>query len=547
MRRQKHQEDKVVKQLLRYLFKNKLLFILFLILAPITAVLEIGLAYAMGLAVNYATSGRLDDFWMYALGFITYILVFFLVDYTYRKTRFKLIAKSMTLLKSDMDRHIMNLSYKDFTTNNVSQYMNHMTTNMEVMRNSFFNTILGLYIQILEFVIAAIAMFYLSPLLGIYVVVLAFLQLLMPHLFSDAIEAKGKKAAVTQNEYLHVLKENYDSFLTSKVFGITDKMLQRGEEKNISVEDSKFNSRKINSLSYECSFAIGNVMFLGIYLIGAFLALKSQLSIAAIIGASQLMVYIASPLNSISEIVAELKSVKKIADDYVEILSQQNEADGVNEKKEFHTGIEVSDLSFGYDEKKVINHFSYSFEKGKKYLIVGASGRGKSTLLNLIGRLMENYSGQICLDDSEVRDIKRQDYAKLVCYITQNPYIYEGTLRDNVRLFSDASDEEIATALKAAGLEPFLKNHEDGLDFRIEENAENISGGEKQRISIARALLRKAPILLMDEVTSALDYDTKVDIENTIFELQDVTVLYIAHSITENIRTKADEILSMEG
>lgn len=547
MRRQKHQEDKVVKQLLRYLFKNKLLFILFLILAPITAVLEIGLAYAMGLAVNYATSGRLDDFWMYALGFITYILVFFLVDYTYRKTRFKLIAKSMTLLKSDMDRHIMNLSYKDFTMNNVSQYMNHMTTNMEVMRNSFFNTILGLYIQILEFVIAAIAMFYLSPLLGIYVVVLAFLQLLMPHLFSDAIEAKGKKAAVTQNEYLHVLKENYDSFLTSKVFGITDKMLQRGEEKNVSVEDSKFNSRKINSLSYECSFAIGNVMFLGIYLIGAFLALKSQLSIAAIIGASQLMVYIASPLNSISEIVAELKSVKKIADDYVEILSQQNEADGVNEKKEFHTGIEVSDLSFGYDEKKVIDHFSYSFEKGKKYLIVGASGCGKSTLLNVIGRLMENYSGQICLDDSEIRDIKRQDYAKLVCYITQNPYIYEGTLRDNVRLFSDASDEEIATALKAAGLEPFLKNHEEGLDFRIEENAENISGGEKQRISIARALLRKAPILLMDEVTSALDYDTKVDIENTIFELQDITVLYIAHSITENIRTKADKILSMEG
>ena len=116
-----------------------------------------------------------------------------------------------------------------------------------------------------------------------------------------------------------------------------------------------------------------------------------------------------------------------------------------------------------------------------------------------------------------------------------------------MRLFSDASDEEIATALKAAGLETFLKNHEDGLDFRIEENAENISGGEKQRIAIARALLRKAPILLMDEVTSALDYDTKVDIENTIFELQDVTVLYIAHSITENIRTKADEILSMEG
>lgn len=536
-----------MKQLLRYLFKNKLLFILFLILAPITAVLEIGLAYAMGLAVNYATSGRLDEFWIYALGFITYILVFFLVDYTYRKIRFKLIAKSMTLLKSDMDRHIMNLPYKDFTTNNVSQYMNHMTTNMEVMRNSFFNTILGLYIQILELVIAAIAMFYLSPLLGVYVVVLAFLQLLMPHLFSDAIEAEGKKAAVTQNEYLHVLKENYDSFLTSKVFGITDKMLQRGEEKNVSVEDSKFNSRKINSLSYECSFAIGNVMFLGIYLIGAFLALKSQLSIAAIIGASQLMVYIASPLNSISEIVAELKSVKKISDDYVEILSQQNEADGVKEKKEFHTGIAVSDLSFGYDEKKVIDHFSYLFEKGQKYLIVGPSGRGKSTLLNLIGRLMENYSGQICLDDSEIRDIKRQDYAKLVCYITQNPYIYEGTLRDNVRLFSDVSDEEIATALKAAGLENFLKNHEDGLDFRIEENAENISGGEKQRISIARALLRKPPILLMDEVTSALDYDTKVDIENTIFELQDITVLYIAHNITENIRTKADKILSMEG
>lgn len=219
----------------------------------------------------------------------------------------------------------------------------------------------------------------------------------------------------------------------------------------------------------------------------------------------------------------------------------------MKEKKEFHTSIAVSDLSFGYDEKKVIDHFSYLFEKGQKYLIVGPSGRGKSTLLNLIGRLMENYSGQICLDDSEIRDIKRQDYAKLVCYITQNPYIYEGTLRDNVRLFSDASDEEIATALKAAGLETFLKNHEDGLDFRIEENAENISGGEKQRISIARALLRKAPILLMDEVTSALDYDTKVDIENTIFELQDITVLYIAHNITENIRTKADKILSMEG
>jgi ATP-binding cassette subfamily B protein len=186
-----------------------------------------------------------------------------------------------------------------------------------------------------------------------------------------------------------------------------------------------------------------------------------------------------------------------------------------------------------------------TFHKGKKYLITGKSGSGKSTLLNLIAGLYDNYTGSIKIDNCEVRDLNKNDLANLVVYTAQEPFLYDGTLYENICLFAKTSKAEATHVLEQVGLAAFLQKQPLGLDTNIGENGVIMSGGEKQRLAIARALIRNSSILLLDESTSHLDKNTAAEIEHLVMTLDGITVLLVSHSPTETALRLADEVVSI--
>lgn len=204
-------------------------------------------------------------------------------------------------------------------------------------------------------------------------------------------------------------------------------------------------------------------------------------------------------------------------------------------------GISLRGVSFGYEDKQILTDINIDFEPGKKYAIVGSSGAGKTTLLNLLMQAYDNYEGSVTLDGIELRDIEPDSLFNIFSPVQQNVFVFNDTIYNNVTLYKDFAKEDVEAAILRAGLSEIVELH--GTDYICGDNGSALSGGEKQRISIARALLKEAHVLLMDEATAALDEVTANAIMNAVLGMEDITEIVVTHRLDESILRQYDEIL----
>jgi ATP-binding cassette subfamily C protein len=207
--------------------------------------------------------------------------------------------------------------------------------------------------------------------------------------------------------------------------------------------------------------------------------------------------------------------------------------------------IKLNDVSMSLGEKTVLNHVTLTFEKGKKYLVTGESGAGKSTLLHVISGLYDEYQGELTIGGCNLKAAPKGALSRLVSLASQEVFLFNDTIRNNITLFEQYSDESIQTVLHQCGLEELIGRLPDGLDTVISENGSNFSGGEKQRINLARALIRDSEILLLDEVSANLDPETTDFIERTVLGLDGKTVISVSHKMPEKLAALYDEVISV--
>ena len=460
------------------------------------------------------------------------------------KPRF--IAKGIGQYKEYVFTRLCQKGIGAFSSENSSLYISALSNDAATVEMNYLANVFIIVENSAICIGALVLMFYYSPLLTMLSIVLALLPLAVS-ICTGNLVAKAEKTVSDRNEsYMSTLKDSLVGFAVIKSFRAEVQMCRIFSEAVKEVTDAKTFRKKMSILVNGLSASSGTILQFSIFLIGAYLALNGHgLSAGSVLVFVQLLNFVINPIGAIPQALAEIKASKTLIAKVAEALESNVRDEGQECKKELIAGITVESLSFSYEEeRKVLQDVNFTFDAGKSYAIVGASGSGKSTLLNLLMATHDGYTGSIRFDEAELRQISSDSLYEIVSVVQQNVFIFNASIRDNITMFSDFPREEVDRAIELSGLSKLIA--ERGEDYLCGENGSGISGGEKQRISIARSLLKKSQVLLVDEATAALDVQTAFQVSNAILDLNGLTRIVVTHSLDENLLKRYDCVLTLK-
>ena len=528
--------------MLKYIFKLDIITILFFLLAPISAIFTIGISYIMQFILDTAVSGNIRKFKTVLSISIIYIFSSVILDYAYKILKSKKIRDISLNLKNDLIDKILNKDFYSFNTYDNSYFDNIFLNDINILENSYFNIVLISYYEIISFLVSLYLIINIDIYLTLVILFLCFIQMLIPYFLGNKSSKLVAKSSSINEKYISNIKNIFLGFEIIKTFNIENSVKVKHNRQNIKNQNIKAQSINFNILINCLSYLVGNIMYIGTLIMSSILVLLGKLHIGGILLSSQLMVYVTSPLMSLSETISEIKSSKEIRQKIKSILNEKNNNEQSVNLKHFENNITFKNLSVVNNNKYILENVNLKIEKNKKYIIIGKSGSGKSTLINTLSKITQ-YTGNIFIDDIDLQKIYNEDLYKNLCIVRQSPFLFYDTLYNNIVL-EENKDDKLYKLLKKLKLEKFIDAlHSGEFDY---ENLNSLSGGEKQRITLVRALLKESNILLLDEFTSQLDNSTALEIENYILSLEDKTVIMILHRLNENILKKADKIIFID-
>ena len=458
----------------------------------------------------------------------------------------RLIARGIGQYKEYVFAQMCKKGISAFSGENSAVYISALSNDANSIETGYLANIFVIIDNCLMCAGALVLMFWYSPLLTVISIALSVLPLLAS-LATGNLVARAEKQVSDRNEtYMTTLKDSLAGFSVIKSFRAEVQMCRIFAERVGKVSDAKCLRKKMSVLVQMLSALSGCIVQFGVFLIGAYLALRGAgLSAGTVLVFVQLLNYVINPVGNIPQALAECKASKALVEKVAKALSENVREEGSVQKTTLDKGITLDGVSYSYSpEKQVLNGMNVTFEAGKSYALVGASGCGKSTLLNLLMASDTDYSGSIRYDDTELREIRTDALYELVSVIQQNVFIFNASIRDNITMFSDFPREEVDRAMEQSGLSALVEARGEG--FQCGENGCNLSGGEKQRISIARSLLKKSRVLLVDEATAALDVQTASQVSGAILDLRDITRIVVTHSLEESQLKRYDRILTLK-
>ncbi len=452
-------------------------------------------------------------------------------------------------LRKDISRkiNVLPLSYLDHTTH--GDMLSRITNDVDLISSNLSNSIITLLTSALLLIGSVVMMFIKSWLLAICVISLS----LLGFVFIAIIMKKSQKYFVRQQSSLGQLNGHVEEIYTGHTIVKAYNAEEEAKEKFTSINNELYNSawksQFLSGLMMPIMALIGNIGYVIIAVLGAILCIENKIDIGVIASFTMYIGYFSRPLNQIAQITTQLQSTLAASERVFEVLNQ-NELENENyktQKIENCKGKVVFDhVRFGYNKNTpIIKDFSAVVKPGQKVAIVGPTGAGKTTIVNLLMRFYEVDGGQILIDDIPTTNITRENLHDLFSMVLQDTWIFNGTVKDNVVYSKEnVSADEVVEACKSVGLHHFIKTLPNGYDTMLSENT-SISAGQKQLLTIARAMIQNSPMLILDEATSSVDTRLELAIQKAINKLtKNRTAFIIAHRLS-TIKN-ADLILVMQ-
>ena len=452
--------------------------------------------------------------------------------------------KAITQYKNNIYKHILEKTISEFNKQNTSTYISALTNDVNKIEEDYLFSGFDLITNITLFICTIIVMFIYSPVLTISGIILSLLPFLGALIVGGKLAFHEKEISNQNASFMHFIKDNLIGFSTVKVFKAEEKIKELFNKNNNILETKKANKTKTIAIMEMVQTVLSLISQFGVFFIGAFISIKTgAIAPSVILLFIQLMNYIISPLMQIPTLFSKRMACKPLFKKINEILQKENNND-ILEEIESIDEISISNLSFMYEDKVILNDITHKFEKNKSYAIVGPSGSGKTTLMNLLLCKDNSYTGSIYYDNQDAKNISLDSLFEISSLVEQNVFVFDDSIINNITMYSNVDDDLLEEVINKSGLKELI--NEKGKDYRCGENGSNLSGGEKQRISIARALINKSQLLLLDEATSALDNETSTFITNNLLNIENNIKIMITHRLDEEVLKKFDEIIVMK-
>ena len=476
-------------------------------------------------------------------GFVVLCAVLLLLKYA-SEPRF--IARAMRQYKELAFQKLTEKSIASFRDESTAAYLSALTNDAASVEADYLAQQLAVITKTVTFFGALFMMLWYSPLLTAIAVGVTALPLAASLLTGGRLQAAEKQVSERNRDFTAALSDCLSGFAVVKTFKAEREIFQLFAESNRALEQEKFSRRRLKVLIGMIGAVTGLVAQLGVFLAGTWLALSgSGLTAGMVILFVNLMNFMIGPVSELPALLAGRRAALSLIGKLADALEKDGSAGGSRTLSRLEHGIELRDVSFGYEAgKDVLHHVSARFEAGRAYAIVGGSGSGKSTLLNLLLAENTGYRGSVLLDGTELRELSPEALYGLMSVIQQNVFVFNASIRDNVSMFREFPQEALDEAIRRAHLRELLDAR--GADYLCGENGKGLSGGEKQRVSIARSLLKKSSVLLVDEATAALDVQTAHQVSSDILDLTGMTRIVVTHSLEEALLRRYDSIFVLK-
>lgn len=459
----------------------------------------------------------------------------------------RFLERAMRQYKDFAFKKLIGKSISSFRDESAAGYLSALTNDAASIETNYLAQMLAMITKAVTFIGALLLMCRYSLLMTAIAAGLTVLPLIASLLTGNRLQAVESRVSERNGEFTAALSDCLAGFTVVKNFKAEREIFHLFAQSNKALEHEKFTGRRIKMLVGMIGAVTGIFAQLGVFIAGVYLSMKGgSMTPGAVVLFVNLMNFIISPIAELPGLLACRKAALGLVDKLAAALERSSSREGSETLNRLEHGIRLENVSFAYEPGKTVLHgINAEFEAGRAYALVGGSGSGKSTLLNLLMAAETNYSGHILADGIELSDISTESLYGTIAAIQQNVFVFNASIKDNVSMFRDFPKTEMDEAIARAHLGALIR--ERGEDYLCGENGSGLSGGEKQRISIARSLLKKSSVLLADEVTAALDAQTAHRVSSDILDLQGITRIVVTHTLEESLLRRYDKIFVLRG
>lgn len=452
-------------------------------------------------------------------------------------------------MRQNIANKINKIPLRYFDSNPHGDTLSRITNDVDTVSNSMQQIFTQLITSVITIVGILTMMIIVSPLMTLIALLTVPLSLFFVRVIVNKSQKHFKAQQETLGEINGYVEEMYSSHNIVKAFNMEEESISAFNEVNDKLFDSGWKANFLSGLIMPVVRFVGNLGYVAVSIVGGWLAIKRVIGVGEI---AAFIVYIRQfnqPITQTANIANVLQSTMAAAERVFEFLEQDEEPEDPQSPilvENAKGNVEFRNIKFGYDKNRtIINNVSIKVKSGQRVAIVGPTGAGKTTLINLLMRFYDVDDGAILVDGVDIRDMRRADLRAMFGMVLQDTWLFGGTIKENIAYGNlNATDEEVCNAAKVAYADHFIRTNPDGYDMEINEEASNISGGQKQLMTIARAVLTNPRILILDEATSSVDTRTELRIQRAMDNLmKGRTSFIIAHRLS-TIRD-ADIILVM--
>lgn len=527
--------------MIKFLFKHKWFIVFILILSFVSSALNSWMNFYLQRIFNYANLGasKILLIRMLSIGFLVWISKRF-VEYSSSLLRSRFLCNVKRDLKRDMFGRLLGIDVSKFEKQAAGgDYISSFTNDITILEERYFSNIIGLISNIISVVVLGSSFLALDSILATFILIFAVITVFIPTLFARLLSSMNLKYSNKIAYFTQKLKEYVAAYQMIKNYSVESQIRSKFDEINDDTENARYNVELVLALANNVGSMLSWFMQFIAMGIGLIMMVNGEITIGTIIAARSFASDLALPLQTILINVNSICSVKDISKKFRDyVLTEKREK---RDTEPFDTSsVEVSfdNVNLQIGNHKIISDFSFTFEAGKKYLIIGKNGSGKSTIFRILKRFQSGATGDIRINKTELAKFDDASLSRYISYLNGNVTMLSASVKDNILIYRDDLENKLDKATVAArvGLD---------LDREIGDGGKNISSGERRRIEIARSLISSTPFIIFDEVVSTLDIETAYEIENMVINY-DKTIVFISHNFSGKLMKLYDEILILD-